>query len=252
MGIDTQFSQQKHGYVLSFPWNFPEIIRNVEGAHRPLAKSNFWYNWVFNNQSQIYFNSLFREFHTACAIPDYEIIDKLCEGKLSQYVRESVKRIHFHGLDLELANLTVEQPKMKLLKVEISHGVNVERAQNLPASEYQIKKTTLLGANESVYVQKNDTRSFLDHLDGEYKPYVIAATVLIESPMKLFVQNQNYSKVLFGSNDEEIVKNVVRFETQARWLDIFKLLNVQNKADRVWKITDFNNVLNENPITSQF
>jgi len=91
-----------------------------------------------------------------------------------------------------------------------------------------------------------------DHLDSNYKPYVIAATVVIESPMKLFVQNQNFSSILFGSADTEIVKNVVRFETQCRWLDIFKILPVENKASFDWRITDFNNVLNENPYLPQY
>jgi hypothetical protein len=61
-------------------------------------------------------------------------------------VKESVRRIHFHGLDIEMANLTVEQPNMKLLKVEIHHGVNVERKLNRSANEYTISKSTLLGA----------------------------------------------------------------------------------------------------------
>lgn len=91
-----------------------------------------------------------------------------------------------------------------------------------------------------------DTRSIWDHLDQNHRPYVIAATVMIESPMKLFVQNQNFSSILFGSNDQEIVKNVVRFETNVRWLDLFKILPVENKPNFDWKITDFNNVLNEN------
>ena len=29
-----------------------------------------------------------------------------------------------------MSNLTVEQPKLKLLKVEVSHGVSLERGQN--------------------------------------------------------------------------------------------------------------------------
>ncbi len=69
----------------------------------------------------------------------------------------------------------------------------------------------------------------MDHLDSDYKPYVISATVIIESPMKLYVQNQNFSKVLFGSTDEEIVKNVVKFEAQVRWLDLFKIMGTANK-----------------------
>lgn len=73
--------------------------------------------------------------------------------------------------------------------MEIHHGVNVERAKNAPASEYKITKNKLLGAPQTIYVPKNDTRSLFDHLDSNHKPYVVAATVLIESPMKLFVQN---------------------------------------------------------------
>lgn len=86
-----------------------------------------------------------------------------------------------------MANLTVEQPKLKILKVEVNHGINLERSKNLPASEYTITKNKLLGAPQTVYFPKNDTRSFLDHLDSNHRPYVIAATVMIESPMKLFV-----------------------------------------------------------------
>jgi hypothetical protein len=67
--------------------------------------------------------------------------------------------------------------------------------------------------------------------------------------MKLFVYNQNYSSVLFGSNDEESVKNVVRFEANLRWFDFLNILPVYNKQTLgQWKITDFNNVLNENAL----
>ena len=43
------------------------------------------------------------------------------------------------------------------------------------------------------------------------------------------------------------MKNVVRFEAHFKWHDLFKLINVDNKSPQHWKITDFNNVLNENP-----
>ncbi len=76
---------------------------------------------------------------------------------------------------------------------------------------------------------------------------MIAITTLIESPMKLFIQNQNYSNILFGSNDRELVKNVVRFEANVRWTDLLKVLPVNNKPSLKWKITDFNNLMNENP-----
>jgi len=67
--------------------------------------------------------------------------------------------------------------------------------------------------------------------------------------MKLHVLNQNHSAVLFGSDDTESVKNIVRFEANLRWFDFLNLLPVENKKSiGEWKITDFNNVLNENPL----
>ena len=30
MGVDVKFDQQKHAYVLAFPWNFPEIVNTFE------------------------------------------------------------------------------------------------------------------------------------------------------------------------------------------------------------------------------
>lgn len=250
LGVDTVFSQQKHAYVLTFPWNFQEIISDYERVSG-IQKGSYWHRFVFNNATYD-LNKLFREFHQGCALPDYGVIDMVCEPKLAQYVKESVRRIHFHGLDIEMANLTVEQPSMKLLKFELHNGVNVDRSKNRPASEYNIQKSTCMGATCNTYIPKNDTRSFLDHLDNTYKPYTIAATVLIESPMKLFVQNQNYSSVLFGSTDEENVKNVVRFETQVRALDLFRILGTSNKPQFSWKITDFNNILNENPYLPEY
>jgi hypothetical protein len=180
-------------------------------------------------------------------VPDYLGIKTICEGRLADYVLESVKRIHFHGLDIEMANLTVHQPKMKVLKAEVTYGLDLERKLNGPKDAYSLTTKTFQGAKYNYYTPKHDHRSFLDHMDSNYKPYTVAITVLFESPMKMFVQNQNYSAILFGSSDEEYVKNVVRFEANFRWLDFMKLLPVSNKAPQGWKITDFNNVLNENP-----
>jgi len=47
----------------------------------------------------------------------------------------------------------------------------------------------LFGAQQKICIPKMDTRHFLDNLNSNRKPYVVAATVMIESPMKLFVKN---------------------------------------------------------------
>jgi len=118
LGVDTEFSEQKHGYVLTFPWNFPEIIQDFEHDFKPLSHGSYWYRLIETNGMED-FHSLFRIFHQCCAIPEFVGLEKHCEPRLANYVKESVSRIHFHGLDLELANLTVRQPKIELLKVEI-------------------------------------------------------------------------------------------------------------------------------------
>jgi hypothetical protein len=180
-------------------------------------------------------------------VPDDVGINKICEGKLAQAVNQSVTRIHFHGLDVEMANLTVEQPNMKVLKVEINSGLNVERSRNGSLDDYNVTESSILGAPTKYFTPKEDKRDVLDHCKPDHKPHVIAVTMLIESPMKMYVQNQNYSKILFGSDDKEHVKNVVRFEANVQFWDLLKVLPVDNKPSLRWKITDFNNLMNENP-----
>jgi hypothetical protein len=69
--------------------------------------------------------------------------------------------------------------------------------------------------------------------------------------MKLFVMNQNYTKVLLPVEFEEdaMVQNIVKFEAELRWFDFFNLLPVENKKQiGNWRISDFNFTLNENPL----
>ena len=106
------------------------------------------------------------------------------------------------------------------------------------------------GVNYNTYSLKNgDDRHPLDLLDTvNHRPYLVALTCLVESPMKMFVLNQNAKTILFGSDDGDSIKNVVRFEANLRWFDFYNILPVENKKIANWKITDFNNVLNENPL----
>ena len=154
-----------------------------------------------HSRAVVDFNNLFREFHQYCSVPDAVGIEKICEPRLAQAVNQSVNRIHFHGLDVEMANLTVEQPSIKVLKVEITHGLKRDRTANGSAEDWNVSESSFMGAKARYYTPKDGSHSILDNLDNDYKPYCVAITCLIESPMKMFVQNQNYSKILFGSDD---------------------------------------------------
>ena len=133
----------------------------------------------------------------------------------------------------------------------VRQGLNVDRDSNKSKLDYNVTSNhNIFGAKWNTYVPKNsDNRDILDVFQKNHSPYLVSLTCLVESPMKLYVLNQNYSSVLFGSEDEENVKNIVKFEANLHWFDFFNLLPVDNKRSMgQWKITDFNNVLNENAL----
>lgn len=141
--------------------------------------------FVKNSRAEVDFNILFRQFHQYCAVPDPVGIQKVCEPRLAETVNQAVERIHFHGLDVEMANLTVES-KIKVLKVEVHHGLHVDRAKN--NLKFTVSKSSLFGAPASYYIPaEQDNRTCLDGLDNNRKPYLVAVTAVMESPMKLYV-----------------------------------------------------------------
>ena len=75
------------------------------------------------------------------------------------------------------------------MKAEINYGLNIERSANKPKDHYKISKSSFLGNPMTHYtpIVPIDSRSAFDHLDYTHKPYLVALTLLIESPMKLFV-----------------------------------------------------------------
>ena len=48
LGVDVDFSERKHYYVLQFPWNFEEVINEYQHEYKSLPESNFWYKWIVN------------------------------------------------------------------------------------------------------------------------------------------------------------------------------------------------------------
>jgi hypothetical protein len=244
LGIDTKFDKQQHAYVLSFPWNFDEIIG--EAATQQQDDLGFWEDFLENSGCLVDFNNLFREFHQFCALPEPKGINRVCEPRLAEQVNAAVQRIQLRGLGIEMANLTVHQPHIKLLKCELTHGLSVDRDANGQKGDWNVARDTIMGAPVEYFTAKDDQRSFWDNFDSGKQPYTIAFTCMVESPMKLYVQNQNYSKVLFGSTNQDLVKNVVRFEANCYWTDMVNFLPVNNKKSLKWKITDFNDLMDAN------
>ena len=192
VGADNTFDENKHGYVLTFPWNFEEVVAQAEADHSVMSESSYWHKFMTNTRSIVDLNNVFREFHQACAIPDHKALKNICEPKLASMVSDSLRRIHFHGLDVEMANLTVEQPSIRILKAEVHQGLNLDRSQNLPLNAYNVTGNhSISGAPWRTYSSKtNDRRHFLDVLEADtHRNYLVQLTCVVESPMKLFVYN---------------------------------------------------------------
>ena len=110
-GADLAFNERKHGYILSFPWNFDEVIQDYEHEFTPLDEKNFWYKWIYNREADRDFNELFRVVNSNCMglfptpchvtvtvisrnnVPDPPVICICCKGNIF-----SVKVSMFHML----------------------------------------------------------------------------------------------------------------------------------------------------------
>lgn len=98
---------------------------------------------------------------------------------MADYVSESLKRIHFHGLDVEMTNLTMEQPTIKVLRAEIHQNLSVIRSENLKSiNDYTVAKNhSIGGATWKTYHPKDESKGStgaLDVLDFHTnKPYLV-------------------------------------------------------------------------------
>lgn len=108
VGADLTFSEKKHAYVLTFPWNFPDIVEDYEAEFRTKPPGSYWSTFMHNTRSIVDFNNLYREFHQACAIPCQDTLNRVCEHRLASHIGDNLRTIRFHGLDVDIANLTVE------------------------------------------------------------------------------------------------------------------------------------------------
>jgi hypothetical protein len=72
VGADETFNERKHAYVLTFPWNYPEIVDRYNSSFPGLSDSAYWARYVENSGSINDFNKLFRNFHQCCALPDVD------------------------------------------------------------------------------------------------------------------------------------------------------------------------------------
>jgi hypothetical protein len=190
------------------------------------------------------YNNIFRDFLQSCALNNSDGLGLTCEPRLKKIVQQNIKSINSTGLNLELESLRIIQD-YKILRTEIYKNIHVNREENKTYNKYNfIKVPTPLGSLVIAHEKGND-----HSIAKDPRPFILATTMLVRSPMKLAVFNQNLSRKLHGKETEQSTEYVVRFESQFSYTDFAWILPTQNKPKRMrsTKITDFNNILRGNP-----
>jgi hypothetical protein len=91
---------------------------------------------------------------------------------------------------------------MTLLDVQVFKDLDIERDANLASKDqyYSVTQSSMFGANLHCFFKDQiDTIIDKNFMKADHKPYLLQVTMLVESPMKLYILNQNHSKVIFGS-----------------------------------------------------
>jgi len=190
------------------------------------------------------YNSIFRDFLQSCALKNSDGLNLTCEPRLRKYIEANLTSINRLGYNMELESLKIMQD-YKVLRVEIYKNFNIDRQTNKALDNYNLSKIkTPLGPLIVAHEKGND-----HSLQKNPQPFILATTMLVQSPMKMAFFNQNLSKKLHGRPEEERINYVVRFESKFNYSDFGWILPTQNKPKRLrqTKITDFNNVLRGNP-----
>jgi hypothetical protein len=190
------------------------------------------------------YNTIFRDFLQSTCLNDRFGLNLTCENRFKNYIESHLYSINKKGYNLDLESLKIKQD-FKILRVELYKNLKINRDENKNFSKYEFKTySTPVGPLVVAHEKGND-----HSLAKDNKPFILATTMHVRSPMKIGVFNQNLKRKLHGFAEEEIIDYVVRFETQLNFSELFWILPTQNKPKRLrsTKITDLNNVMRGNP-----
>lgn len=192
------------------------------------------------------YDTIFRDFLQCCARTDMRGLKLVTEPRFNSYMQKALHNIKVvMGMNLELDSLKILQ-NYRILRTELYKNLYINRYENKPYQNYKFTTNyTPLGSMVVAKELNEDTNSFALNP----KPFILATTMLIQSPMKMAILNQNMSKKIHGDEEEKVINYVVRFETQMNFSDFTWVLPTQNKPKRLRNtvIADFNNVIRGNP-----
>ena len=241
LGSDLFLNQEKLQVIENSGFYFNELDNkiNFEGKGISGWRLKYLKNMGLLNE----YDDIFREFLQNCARLDNFGIDLNCEPRLAHMIKIKLQELKRFSFNLDVNTIKIRQ-NYKLLRIEILKNINIDRSFNGEFSKFNFGNYNMGLSNMVVAHERGEDHS----LAQNQKPFILACTMLIQSPMRLAIFNQNLSKE-FKYRDEEVLDYVVRFETEMNYSDFTWILPTQNKPSRIkfTKITDFNNVLRGNP-----
>ncbi len=240
-GIDLFLNQQKLSIIENSGFYFNN---NKSKLNLGVNAESGWRLRYLKNMGLLYeYDDIFREFLQNCAKVDSLGIDLYTEPRLSNLIQFKLKEMKGFGFNLEIDDIKIRQ-NHQILRIEIYKNLSIDRRVNGEFSKQIFNKVPTGLAPLVIAKEMGKDNS----LALNKKPFILATTMLIRSPMRLNIWNQNHSKE-FKLNEQDLQEYVVRFETQMTYSDFGWILPTQNKPSRLknTKITDFNNVLRGNP-----
>jgi hypothetical protein len=243
VGADLYLSPDKKEIIQNPSFFFRD--RN-DGLNLENAASRGWKLKYLKNMNLLNeYDTLFRDYLQSCATYDANGLALDCEPTFQTLLQQSLNTLKKKGYQLEIESLSTKMD-YGVLRIELYKNLNIDRSKNSDYSRYSfVKSSTPLGTLVNAREIGEDNNS----LAKNQKPFILATTMLVRTPMKIAIFNQNLSRKIYGENENEAIDYVVRFETQMNYSDFTWILPGPNKPSRLrmTKITDFNNLARGNP-----
>lgn len=248
VGADFFLTYETRQTFVKTGLRFEDVNEHVN-QHNLNASTGIKLSYLKNQLLLRDYDTVLREFFQATAQLNTKGLKLNLEPRFLDYFLYHIDPIKSAGYQIDIENLRIKQ-NYKVLRFEIYKNLKMNRFENKPFSKYSFRQDRLnpvapvcvateLGEDKSYFV--ND------------KPYIFAATMLVETPMSLVIFNQNRSKKLYAGSETKDNTYVVRFESEFNFSDFFWILPTQNKPARLrnTRIADFNNILRGNPFFNE-
>ena len=242
LGVDIFLTPEKQKIIKNNSFFFKDNNSGIDLDK--VSHNGFKLGYLKNMNLLDEYNTIFREFLQSCALYEEKGLNLTCENRFNDCVKDNLNSIKKLGYQLEIDSLST-QFNYSVLRLELYKNLSINRYENDNFTKYTFSNFLSPIAPLIIARKEGEDISFAKYP----KPFILAATMRIRTPMKICILNQNMSRKIYGEKENEVIDYVVRFETQLSYSDFSWILPTPNKPSRLrsTKITDFNNLMRGNP-----